>query len=371
MISRLAAQSPNLLDELQDALAHGTVARRVETLRRVTDLFLHGVVDYTDEQIDVFDDVFHCLIKEIEVSARSRLANRIAPVPKAPPRLIYTLAFDDEIEVAAPVLSQSERLNDAMLIENARSKSQGHLLAISKRKTLSGAVTDVLVERGSMEVVESAVNNPGAAFSDQGFTQLVSRAEGNDSLATCLGARRGIPRPHYLKLIARASDSVRARLQAINPGAADDISAAVKEAAFDAGHGASAVNEKASQAQQLVKSLFDDGRLDEEQIAAFAAAGKFEETSAAIAMCANVTVATVENMMIESRSEGLMVLAKVAGLSWGTLKLIFEMRKAAGDDMGDIDDYRSSYDVLRPATAQQVLRFYRMRQATTQTEPAA
>ena len=146
MTSKSAVRQPNLLDELQNTLAHGTLARRVETLRRVTDLFLHGAVDYSDEQIDVFDDVFHCLIQEIEVSAKTLLSNRIAPSPKAPPRLIYTLAFDDAIEVAAPVLSQSERLNDAMLIENARSKSQGHLLAISKRKVLSDAVTDVLVE---------------------------------------------------------------------------------------------------------------------------------------------------------------------------------------------------------------------------------
>ncbi len=76
-------------------------------------------------------------------------------------------------------------------------------------------------------------------------------------------------------------------------------------------------------------------------------------------------------MMIESQAEGLMVLAKVTGLSWATLKLVLAMRDAAGDDMGDIDDHRSSYDMLRPSTAQQVLRFYRMRQTTAQTEPMA
>lgn len=368
MSSRSTARPANLLDELQNALAHGTVARRVETLRRVTDLFLYGVVDYTDEQINVFDDVFHCLIEEIEISAKALLAKRLAPVPKAPPRLIYTLAFDDEIEVAAPVLSLSERLNDDMLIKNARSKSQGHMLAISKRKVLSDAVTDVLVECGNNDVLESTVNNPGAEFSDKGFTELVSRAEGNDNLATCLGARRGIPRPHYLKLIARASDSVRARLQAANPRAADDITAAVKEAAFNAGH---AGQSETSPAMRLVKSLFADGRLDERQIAEFAAAGRFEETSAAIAVCANVPVATVENMMIESRSEGLLVLAKVAGLSWMSLKLVLEMcGNTSGAEIESIDDHKSSYDMLRPSTAQQVLRFYRMRQDTAQTEPA-
>lgn len=371
MISILAARPENLLDELQNVLAHGTVARRVETLRRVTDLFMHGSVDYSDEQIEVFDDVFHCLIEEIEVSARALLAKRVAPLPQAPPRLIYTLAFDDAIEVAAPVLSQSERLNDAMLIENARSKSQGHLLAISKRKTLSDAVTDVLVERGNNEVVESAVSNPGAEFSDNGFTELVNRAEGNDNLAARLGTRRGIPHQHYLKLIARASDSVRERLRAANPLAANDIMVAVSEAALDAGNKKDAISEAAMRAQQLVRSLSLDGRLDERQIASFAEAGKFEETNAAIAMRANVSVAMVESMMIESRSEGLMVLAKAAGLSWPTLKLVLALRCDAGDDMGEIDDQRSSYDTLRLSTAQQVLRFHRMRQVSAQGDSTA
>jgi len=362
-----ATRPANLLVELQTALEHGTVARRVETLRRVTDLFLHGVVDYTDEQIGVFDDVFHCLIAEIEISAKANLADRLAPVPKAPPRLIYTLAFDDRIEVAAPVLTQSERLDDAMLIENARSKSQGHLLAISKRKTLSGAVTDVLVERGDNVVVESAVSNPGAEFSENGFTRLVSRAEGNDKLATCLGSRRNIPRHHYLKLIARASDSVRARLEAAGSQHADDIASAVRDAAFEAGHAVGVVTDQTVAAHRLVKSLFDDGRLDEQQIAAFASAGRFDETNAALSMCANVPIETVEHMMIEAHSEGLMVLAKVTGLSWASLKLILSMRgNLSADEQAAMEQQRVSYEMLRPSTAQQVLRFHRMRQTSAQ-----
>src|SRR3954454_24821345 len=94
MSSKSAANSESLLDELQAALAHGTVARRVETLRRVTDLFLNGAVDYSDQQIALFDDVFHCLMRHIEASARALLAQRLAPVGAAPPMTIRTLAFD-------------------------------------------------------------------------------------------------------------------------------------------------------------------------------------------------------------------------------------------------------------------------------------
>src|ERR1700741_308882 len=102
----------DLLADLQTALHHGTVARRVETLRRVTDLFLYAPSDYSDEQISLFDDVFHCLIVRIEISAKALLAERLAPVTQAPVRLMSTLAMDDVVEVAGPVLSQAEQLSE-------------------------------------------------------------------------------------------------------------------------------------------------------------------------------------------------------------------------------------------------------------------
>src|SRR5580693_418513 len=251
--------SESLLDELQTTLAHGTVARRVETLRRVTDLFISGAVEFADDQIALFDDVFQCLIHHIETSAKALLSNRLAPVDRAPPLTVRALAFDDLIEVAAPVLSLSERLDDEVLIETARSKSQAHLMAISTRKVLSGAVTDVLVQRGNDEVIQSTVNNPGAEFSERGFTRLVNRAEGDDDLATCVGLRPAIPRHLYLKLVAKASATVRARLEAANPQQAGDVPTAVREATRRARSAPAAVTNETAIAHALIKSLYEDG----------------------------------------------------------------------------------------------------------------
>jgi uncharacterized protein (DUF2336 family) len=368
MSSKSAIAPENLLDELQATLAHGTVARRVETLRRVTDLFLNGAVDYSDEQIGLFDDVFQCLTEHIETSAKALLSNRLAPIDTAPPRTIRALAFDDLIEVAGPVLSQSMRLDDEALIENARSKSQAHLMAISTRKTLSGAVTDVLVLRGNDEVIQSTVNNPGAEFTERGFTRLVNRAEGDDNLATCIGLRPTIPRHLYLKLVAKASETVRQRLEAANPQQAREVPTAVREATRRARSTPAAVTPDTAIAHALVKSLYEDGRLDEFQVASFAEAGKFDETNASIAALANVPISVAENMMIETRAEGVMILAKVGALSWSTVKAIIRMRdELAGGEPADLQACKDTYERLRPSTAQQVLRFHRMQQ----TAPAA
>jgi len=360
MVSKSAIAPVSLLDELQSTLAHGTVARRVETLRRVTDLFINGAVDYSDEQVGLFDDVFQCLIDHIETSARTLLANRLAPIETAPPLTIRALAFDDVIEVAGPVLSQSARLDDQALIENVRSKSQAHLLAISTRKVLSGAVTDVLVQRGNDEVIQSTVNNPGAEFTERGFSRLVNHAEGDDNLATCIGLRPNIPRHLYLKLLAKASDTVRQRLEAANPEFAAQVPTAVKEATRRA---RAASSKDTAIAHALVKSLYEDGRLDEFQVASFADAGKFDEANASIAALAGVPVAIAENMMIETRAEGVMILAKVAGLSWSTVREIINMRdELSGGEPTDIPTCKETYERLRPSTAQQVLRFHRMQQ---------
>jgi uncharacterized protein (DUF2336 family) len=369
-----AAPAPeSLLDELQNTLAHGTVARRVETLRRVTDLFINGAVDYSDDQIGLFDDVFQCLIQHIEISAKALLSKRLAPIDTAPPQTIRTLAFDEAIEVAGPVLSQSLRLDDETLIETARHKSQAHLMAISMRKVLSGAVTDVLVLRGNDEVVHNTVSNPGAEFSERGFTRLVNRAEGDDNLATCLGLRPTMPRHLYLKLLAKASEAVRQRLEAANPKQAAEVPMAVEEATRRARSSKSAMTQQTAIAHALVRSLFDDGRLDEHQVTQFAENGKFDEANAAVAALANVPVAIAENMMVESRAEGVMILCKVSAMSWSTVKAIINMRDdLAGGEPTDLEACKATYERLRPSTAQQVLRFHRMQQtASPPTAPAA
>ncbi|MGY3508184.1 DUF2336 domain-containing protein [Bradyrhizobium lupini] len=367
MRSKSAKSSENLLEELQTALSHGTVAHRVETLRRVTDLFVGNASDYSDDHVRVFDDVFQCLIEEIETSAKALLADRLAPIAAAPPKIIRTLALDEVIEVSGPVLSKSERLDEEILIEIARTRGQAHLKAISLRRVLSEALTDVLVTRGDEDVVQSTVSNPGAQLSEGSLADLVTRAERDDDLASCIGLRPDLPRHHYLKLVAKASLAVRRKLEAAHPEFADDVSSVVQEAAQRIR--AASMTRQTERARALVKSLHEDGRLTELQVATFAEQGKFDETNAGLAALAGVAVEIAETMMIESRIEGVMILAKVAAMQWSSVRAIIALReKLSGGSQTDMLTLRDAYEALRSSTAQQVLRFHRMQQGAT---PAA
>ena len=66
--------SAALIDELNDAVAHGTVGQRAKILHRVTELFVGAPAGYSDDQIELFDDVLMRVAATIELSARAPAA---------------------------------------------------------------------------------------------------------------------------------------------------------------------------------------------------------------------------------------------------------------------------------------------------------
>src|SRR3984957_13959986 len=117
----------SLIPELEDVIQHGSRDKRVETLQRITALFLDGASGYNNDHVDVFDEVFGRLIEEIETQARAELSSNLAPVSNAPVNVLRTLAHDDDIAVAGPVLKLAPRLAEADLVDVANTKGQAHL----------------------------------------------------------------------------------------------------------------------------------------------------------------------------------------------------------------------------------------------------
>jgi uncharacterized protein (DUF2336 family) len=351
-----------LLDELEAALSSGTNTRRIEMLMRITDLFLGGASRYSEEQIGVFDDVMGRLVGMIEAKARAKLAHRLAPVANAPSQVMHMLAFDDDIEVARPVLSQWERLDERALVANAASKSQQHLFAIAQRKSLSEAVTDLLVERGDRDVVHSVIKNSGARFSDAGFRMLVSRSVGDDDLAAEVGMRSDIPRQHFLVLLEKAASAVRTRLAAENPQAGTAIEGVVSEVVGGIRNEARNASPDFAAAQAAVERQNRIRRIGEAEIYQYARDRKFEETAIALSLLCDTPIDVVERALLDPGAEIVLILAKVAGLSSTTTKAILLLRAAdRGMSAKDLDEALASFNRLQPDTAGRVLGFFRTR----------
>jgi uncharacterized protein (DUF2336 family) len=347
------SDSLSIIDELTSTIAGGSAGDRLRILRRVTDLFVAGSRSYSHEQIALFDDVLQRLAAEIEIKARAKLADRLSAVSNAPPRLMRTLAFDDAIEVAAPVLSRCEQLSDADLVENATTKSQDHLFAIAQRLKLSESVTDVLVERGNERVVRKVAKNEGARFSLAGYEKLTTLARYDRKLTLSLAERSDIPRQYFLKLLEAASASVRAKLEAANPQLATAIRGTIDDIATEMQREARAVSGHVRHAKHRFKAP-----VTEVNVHAPARAQEFEKTAVALAKLGCFPIDLVERALVDEGEGMILILAKAAGCSWSTVRELLQMyaakRRLKAEDLGRAFD---RYKALSRETANSIVKF--------------
>jgi uncharacterized protein (DUF2336 family) len=351
-----------LIDELEDAVAHREIEHRAKVLRRITDLFVTNSGQLSNEQIAVFDDVMARLLKEVDSAARRSLGHRLVEIETGPPGVIAELVMDDSIDIAGPVLTGCDRISDDLLVESALTKSQNHLLAISKRRELAVSVTDVLVERGNQQVAVSTTENPGAKFSEFGYATLVERAEDDRDLAACIWRRPEIPRRHLLTLFTTASKAVQRELQSINPHKADEIKNLVGRAKDELEGRSREASIAYVEARASVEALHKARKLTETDVRAFANAGKFDETSVALALMADVPVTLAERALIHEQYDRLLVLAKSIGLSFATVRVILSMPAFAADGARhDLEKADESFAKLSLDTARKTLQYYRLR----------
>jgi uncharacterized protein (DUF2336 family) len=348
----------SLIPELEEVVQHGSRQKRIEALQRVTALFLNGAGSYNDEHVDLFDDVFSLLIEEIETKARAELSSHLAPISNAPVKVLRRLAKDDDISVAGPVLKLAPRLPEVDLVDVASTKGQAHLHAISARRSLGEAVTDVLVRRGDRDVARRVVDNRNARISEKSFQRLVKRAEEDGILAEKVGRRPDIPAPMFRALLMKATSVVHRRLIA---SATPEVRAAICDILTKVSKevGARVGPRDFAAAQRTILSLDRANRLDEAALASFCAESKYEEMVVALSALAKVPIKIVDRLMSGERPDPVLILCKAAALRWSTVKtLILARPDGAGASAQGLDAAFANYARLSGSTAQRVVRFW-------------
>jgi hypothetical protein len=345
----------NLISDLENAVA----TRSAETgtmLRRVTDLFLINAGHYTADQLELYDGILQVLIAAVEVSARAELARRLAPVDGVPTNTIRTLALDDAIEVAEPVLAQSNVLGDDVLTHCITIKGQEHLLAIATRTKLSETITDQLVTRGDIKVLRTVASNPGAAISDLGFGILVKKSTEDNWLTERVARRIDIPDHHLRELISKASEVVRERLTADIPELSETIKEILPNSASATG------SDKDYRTAELVVS---SKPLCEAVVYEFAKAKKLEEIIVSISRLSGLPANEIQRLFIGTWSSPVAIILKAIGFRLATVEAIYRSRLSDAEVIrDDLFQTKAEFIALRRPTAERIVRFYRARKAT-------
>jgi uncharacterized protein (DUF2336 family) len=367
----MPATDLSIVEEVETALGTGSAEKHVETVRRVTDLFLLSAGSYKNEQIELFDTVLERLIKTIEiraigdVSARIALAElsaQLAPVSQAPPSTVRRLAANDEISIAGPVLQESARLSPEDLVEVAATKGEQHLLAIAGRWWLKEVVTDALLARHYPSVSRRIVNNPGARVSASGFTIVVAQAESDPELAVETGIRADLPPELRHRLLRSATQAVRARLLSrAPPDIFEQIRTAIVAVTATVNREMSRVHDFTA-ARQLVAQMKTNGELSEATLLGFARQRKYEETVAALALLSRSTIDVIRPLMQSLRDDGVLVACRAAGLNWETVSAVLESRFSTGAlAPHELAKAQGRFAIITIENAQRLLRFWQVR----------
>lgn len=356
-------QSPiSIIDELEEAVRSGSSAKRVSTLRQVTDLFLHDAERLSEDQVKVFDDVLCHLVARVETRVKAELGARLAPLEYSPSAVIEQLAWDDEIAVAGTVLASSTRLTTSTLVEIAKTKGQDHLLAISGRTNLPEAVTDAIVDRGERKVIRKLAGNASARFSDAGYKGMVTHAEADDELAEILGLRIDLPVKFLRDLLQRATEAVRARLAQIAPaGLQEEIQRVLKTIANTARVESPPMRDF-SRAEGVVRRMKGLNELNDAAVIRFAEAKRFDEVAASLAILNNSAPIDMMARLLEGlRADLILIPCKSAGLDWATVEAILCHRPAKHRiDEATLKLALKDYGKLSAETAERTLRFWQL-----------
>jgi uncharacterized protein (DUF2336 family) len=352
-----------LIPGLDEIVRNGDPERRAEAARRIAALFLQDAATLQPRHIDLFDGLLTDLVPHAEIRERAELAERLSLLANAPRMLVGQLARANEIVVAAPLLRRSPVLDEPSLLDIASAQGQGHLLAISERPLLSTTLTDVIIRRGDREVVRRAAGNAGAQFSENGFSELIRRANWDGVLTLTIGQRHDLSDRHLKELLARSLDVVRRRLFDVAKPARQ---AAIKQAIGELTDAAERSENRRDfvPAQRTILSLHAAGGLTEGAVLGFAKAWHYEEAVAALSALSGVKIATLDRLLSGDRYDPILILGKTVGFDWATVRALILLRYGPNQSpAADLEAARANFARLMPSTAERVVNFWKSRPA--------
>ena len=345
-------RSPEDLDYLYKLARTKTVSGRRALIATIGDLFFSQNQVLTDRERVLMSEILRNLVSEVEVSVRRALADRLAALADAPHDLVLVLA-NDEIEVAHPLLLQSEVLQDIELIEIIRNRTLEHQLAIAMRKSLSQQVADALVETQNVDVIKTLLENQSAQISRATMEYLVEQSQRVDTYQNPL-----LRRPELDPLLAKRMYwwvSAALRRHILDHFDIDPIE--LDLAMEDVVDGLSTVTGATEQkSTELAERLSSQGAINPTLLVQALREGEIPLFVACFAKYTGIRPKLVQRLLFEDGGEGLAIACKARNIEKSIFAWIYLLsRKARSTEMvpGGSDTARlmALYDRIKPTAA--------------------
>lgn len=170
------AQADSLLSEDEAEEVRAELARRIH---RLLPHLSQGAKSQLREQAIT---IVQALADDQTIRVRALLAEAVKNDPRVPRTIALQLANDPAFSVCGPILEYSPLLNDTDLTEIiAATRVSEALAAISRRNTVSEAVSDALVRTGDIAAVAALLGNQNAQMREDTLDLILDGAPSVES----------------------------------------------------------------------------------------------------------------------------------------------------------------------------------------------
>lgn len=155
------------------------------------------------------NDTLLRLIPRMPLRALRHLAERVCLMEAPSEMLVRRLINDPRIEVSGPLLENAMAIHDSDLIAVANANNPAKLRLMARRRVISPALSEALIQSNHVETLLNLVRNEGAAFSIESMWRLTRFAAAHPVLQAPLVTRQDTPSPIAFQLFWRLPSELR------------------------------------------------------------------------------------------------------------------------------------------------------------------
>jgi uncharacterized protein (DUF2336 family) len=180
-----------------------------ELMRSLLDIMAAGNAAGQPQERALAADTLLRLVARLDLKSLVLLAGRLAMMEQPPHLLVARLIRDPRVEVAGPLLEDCMQLSDKDLESVVQEGEPAKLRMMARRRHLTRAISDLLIQSGDPSVVLTLVRNMDADISHDGFQSLLLLCENHQELLAPLATRADLQAPMAFALFWVAPPQLR------------------------------------------------------------------------------------------------------------------------------------------------------------------
>ena len=301
-----------------------------ELARSLLDMMLSNPSAGQPQERALAADALLKLVPRIPLRALITIVDRLSIMESPPHLLVSKLIHDPRIEVAGPLLELCNHISDQVLGKVVATGQVSLQRLIARRRHISAAMSDQLIEFDDPSVILTLVRNSGATFSHHAFPCLADHATRHHAVLAPLATRPDLPAPIAFELFWFVPAELRRYLLSRFLTDSETLTKILK------------ITHVMQGGEQGQETKFPE-REQIEALVEFLSAGKLEEATNLLAEIAAIQPDNAARIISDANGEPLAIAMKAIGTNRARFGEIVDILK--NSDFGIIAAQRNTAEL--------------------------